>query len=183
MNRILPKTIILPKTHIRDDDRSIIFLLGPIRSAPLWQDDAIDCILSYTEDILIANPRRNVKKSLENYVIQGDQGYFNRQRAWEWHYQEKAAISGALMFWFPKEAEHHCEKSYGLMTSNEFGHWTARKQVDDTIGLAIGSDGQFNEWDTFEYDLRLKLPSQIINKTLEQTCREALKLAYNPQDR
>jgi len=168
--------IILPNTYVQTNDKSLIFLLGPIRSAPSWQDDAIEFIMSYNKDILIANPRRNVNASLQKYVIRGVQTHFDRQRAWEWEYQDIAARNGVLMFWFPKEANHHCDKSYGLMTSNEFGHRTAVKMFDNTVRLAIGTDTQFNEWDTFAYDLRRKLPSLYVENTLEDTCKEALRL-------
>ncbi len=166
--------IILPKTYIREIGKPVIFLLGPIRSAPLWQDDAIRFLLH--EDVLIASPRRSVDDSLKQYVASGDKSYFPRQRAWEWHYQEIASQNGALLFWLPKEAVHNCKKSYGLMTSNEFGHWTAMQQMYGNIPLVFGTDGGFNEWSTFEYDLKKKIPEVDVKRSLEETCREAAML-------
>jgi hypothetical protein len=64
------------------------------------------------------------------------------------------------------------------MTSNEFGHWTAYKQWEQ-VNLAIGRDGNFREWSTLEFDLKKKVPEMITNikETLEDTCKEAIKIS------
>jgi len=168
--------LIIPKTYIQVD-APLIFLLGPIRSAPLWQDDAAQIILSENPDLFVISPRGGIRDKIRPYVILKDESHFQRQREWEWHYQVKSARKGALMFWLPQEAEHHCDKSYGLMTSNEFGHWTALYQGDKSINLCVGSDGLFPELRTFVYDLQRKAPDKIIFSTLEKTCAEAVRLA------
>jgi len=170
--------IILPNTYVQDLDRPLIFLLGPVRCGPLWQDDAIEYLLSQDKNILIANPRRSVKESLKPYVISGNDSIFQRQREWEWHYQDKTSMKGVLMFWLPQEANHSCEKSYALMTSNEFGHWTAMYQTNRNINLVFGTDGKFNEWKTFQYDLQRKAPDIVVQNSLEETCRQALNFIY-----
>ncbi len=92
----------------------------------------------------------------------------------------KAAENGCILFWLPEEEEHHCDKSYAFMTSNEFGHWTAYRQLGKPVNLAIGTDGKFAEWHTLEYDLKVKAPNLLrkVKNTLEETCDEAVWLAH-----
>jgi hypothetical protein len=171
--------VIIPKTYVKDIALPLIFLAGPIRSAPNWQDQAIELLFSRDPDLVIASPRRGARDKIAPYIAEGDESYFPRQRAWEWYYMNKAAENGCILFWLPKEAEHHCDKSYAFMTSNEFGHWTAYRQLGQKVNLAIGTDGKFTEWHTLEYDLKVKCPDLVpkVKNTLEQTCDEAIRLA------
>ena len=49
--------LILPKTYISNLDMPLIFLAGPIRGAPNWQDDAIRFLFSQEKNLAIASPR------------------------------------------------------------------------------------------------------------------------------
>ena len=169
--------VIIPKTYIEKLDAPLIFLLGPITSAPNWQDKAIEILFSQNSDLLIVSPRRGVRDKIAQYILTGDENHFCRQRVWEWHYQGIAAKQGCNMFWFPEEYEHHCDKSYALITSNEFGHWTAEYSRDKSVRVCFGTDGRFREWGAFETDLRIKCPDKKIFSTLEKTCAEAARIA------
>jgi hypothetical protein len=168
--------VIIPKTYIEQINNPTIFLAGPIRSAPNWQDEAINILISKNPSLTIASPRRGIRESIANYVIKGDENYFPRQRAWERHYLDLASKTGAILFWLPKEEEHKCEKVYGAMTRVEIGQWMTNYKYDNSLGFCVGSDGKFPELHTIEYDLQLDAPDKIINGSLEATCEEALRI-------
>jgi hypothetical protein len=170
--------LILPKNYVQNIDSPLIFLAGPIKGAPSWQNEAVKIIHSLEPNFFVASPSRRMGKEVAGYVVSGDSNYFQRQRAWEWHYMSLAAKKGCILFWLPGEIQHSCDKSYAFMTSNEFGHWTAYKQWEQ-VNLAIGRDGNFREWSTLEFDLKKKVPEMITNikETLEDTCKEAIKIS------
>ena len=170
--------VIIPKTYVQDIEAPLIFLAGPIRSAPNWQDKAIDFLLSQNSDLVIASPRRGVRDKIAPYIVQGDENYFPRQRAWERHYLNIASKTGAIIFWLPGEEEHNCEKVYGAMTRVEIGQWMTNYRHDNSVRFCVGSDGKFPEMHTIDYDLQLDAPNKKIFSSLEETCAEAVRLAY-----
>jgi hypothetical protein len=163
--------VILPNTYLEFMGPSI-FLAGPSRSAPLWQDESIDYIAAKGKNIILINPSRNSKTTLR---LPGDEKYFPRQRAWERHYLEKSSKRGCIMFWLPGEASHACNKVYGAMTRIELGQWMTRHHVDRDVRLVIGTDGNFPEMHTIEYDLKQDAPDVPIHKTLAETCDAAVR--------
>ena len=82
--------VIIPKTYVKEVSAPLIFLAGPIGSAPNWQDKAIDIILSQNNDLIVVSPRRGIRESIASYILQGDENYFPRQRAWERYYLDLA---------------------------------------------------------------------------------------------
>lgn len=174
--------VIIPKSYVEVTE-PLIFLAGPIRSAPNWQDDAIEYLLSQNPGIVVANPWRGVRDGLAQYVIEGDETYFSRQRAWERHYLDIASRTGAIMFWLPGEEKHNCEKVYGAMTRVEIGQWMTNYRHDNTVRFCVGGDGRFPELHTIKYDLEIDAPEKNICSTLEETCDEALRLANRAEQR
>ncbi|HYD03658.1 MAG TPA: nucleoside 2-deoxyribosyltransferase domain-containing protein [Alphaproteobacteria bacterium] len=173
------KNIILPNTYVTDKIEPLIFLAGPIKGAPDWQSQAIEIISQYSKSwniIYIASPRPAVKKYLENQILRGVNMEDQKQREWEWYHQNIAAKNGVIMFWFPGKDHEVPGKSYGLITSNEFGYWTARHQMDNSIKLAIGSDGRFNQWNVFNFDIKFNVPDITVRDSLEETCIHAINL-------
>ena len=168
--------VIIPRTSVANFETPLLFLAGPILSAPNWHDHAIEILFSYDPDITIASPRRGVRESIAAYLVQGKYN-FSRQRAWERHYLDRASKTGAILFWLPGEAEHSCEKVYGAMTRLELGQWMTKYTYDPSIRFCVGSDGLFSELRTIAYDLQVDAPDKEIKKTLEETCVEALRLA------
>ena len=170
--------LIIPKTYVQELDTPLIFLAGPIMSAPNWQDKAIEILFSLEDNLLIASPRRGIGENISKYVVGGYENFFSRQREWERHYLDIASKNGAILFWLPGEAEHNCEKSYGAMTRLELGQWMTRYSYDKNVHFCVGSDGNFSELETIKYDLSLDAPDKKIIGTLEETCKEALRLAH-----
>ncbi|MDP2906568.1 MAG: hypothetical protein Q8O03_01365 [Nanoarchaeota archaeon] len=169
--------VIIPKTYIKVIEFPLIFLAGPIRGAPNWQDEAIKILLSQSPDLIITSPRRGIRDAISNYILQGDDNYFPRQRAWERHYLDIASKKGTILFWLPGEEQHNCEKVYGAITRLELGQWMTNYKHDKSVRFCVGSDGEFPELDTNKYDLSLDAPDKDIKKTLEETCYEAIKIA------
>ena len=169
--------VIIPKTYIPELQGPLIFLAGPIGSAPNWQNEAIDYLFSLNSDLVIASPRRGARESIVSYLLTGNENYFSRQRAWERHYLDIASKTGAILFWLPGEAEHKCEKVYGAMTRLEIGQWMTNYRHDKEVRFCVGSEGNFPELDTIKYDLLLDAPEKEIKSSLEETCAEAVRLA------
>lgn len=170
--------VIIPKTYVKVIESPLIFLAGPIRGAPNWQDEAIKILLSQSPDLIITSPRRGIRDAISSYILQGDDNYFPRQRAWERHYLNIASKKGVILFWLPGEEQHNCEKVYGAITRLELGQWMTNYKHDKSVRFCIGSDGEFPELDTNKYDLSLDAPEKDIKKTLEETCYEAIKIAH-----
>lgn len=169
--------VIIPKTYITPIENPLIFLAGPCGGAPLWQDEAIQIILSRESDVTIASPRWDVRPGIAQYILSGDDAHFPRARAWERHYLDIASKTGAILFWLPGEIEHSCEKSYGAMTRLEIGQWMTQYRFDKSVRICIGTDGKFSELHTIKHDLSLDCPDLQLKGNLEETCLEALRLA------
>jgi len=170
--------LIIPKTYVQELGAPLIFLAGPIRSAPNWQDEAINLLFSQEPNLVIASPRRGVRDKIAAHIATGDENYFPRQRAWERHYLDIASKTGAILFWLPGEAEHDCQKVYGAMTRVEIGQWMTRYNFDKHVRFCVGSDGKFPELNIIEFDLKMDAYDKDIKKTLEETCSEAVRLAH-----
>lgn len=170
--------LIIPKTYVEKITTPLVFLAGPIRGAPNWQDQAIQLLFGQQPDLTIASPRRGVRDDIASYVLLGDEHHFPRQRAWERHYLDLASRTGAILFWLPGETEHNCQKAYGAMTRIELGQWMSNYRHNSKLRICFGTDGRFSEISTIEYDLHLDAPNKPIHRTLEDTCSEALSLAY-----
>ena len=170
--------IIIPRTYVEDLRGPVIFLAGPIGSAPPWHEQAIDYLFYQEPDLSIACPKSSLANLIEYHRAVGIEEYFHRQRAWEWHYMKIAAKKGAILFWLPKEESHHCYKVYGATTRVELGQWMTRYSMDKNIRLCIGGENWFPEFSTIRYDIELHAPDMTVHKTLKDTCDEALRLAY-----
>ncbi len=171
-------SLIIPKIYVSKLEAPLVFLAGPIRSAANWQDEAVDFLFSREPNLMIASPRRGVRDKIAQYITSGDESYFPRQRAWERHYLDIASKTGAILFWLPGEVEHGCNKVYGAMTRVEIGQWMTRYNLDKNVRFCVGSDGKFPEMHTIDYDLQLDAPDKKVFSTLEETCAEAVRLAY-----
>lgn len=170
--------VIIPNTYVSDLKTPLIFLAGPIRGAPNWQDKAVEFLLSQEPNLIVASPRRGIRNKIAPYIAKGDENHFSRQREWERYYLDIASKTGAIMFWLPGEKNHKCSKVYGATTRVELGQWMTAYRYDKSTRFCVGSDGNFHELRTIEYDLKMDAPEKEIKKTLNETCIEALRLAY-----
>ena len=158
----------------------VIFLAGPIRNAPKWQEEAIRIFLEKNEAVFVACPTRELSPDLMQFVEQDNPfNYqtFVRQRAWEQFYLNSASQKGCIIFWLPKEAaeKESPDKVYAHITMMELGEWIARCKTDKEINLVVGTDGNFPEWSTIEYEIKTELPMVPICNSLEKTIETAIK--------
>lgn len=159
----------------------IIFLAGPIRNAPKWQEAAIRIFLERNESLFIASPTRELGLDLMQLLEQGEfinYEAFSRQRAWEQYYLYSASKKGCIIFYLPKELEEKefSDKLYAHITMMEIGEWIARCKTDKKINIVIGTDGNFPEWSTIEFEIKSELPEVQICSSLKETIETALNL-------
>lgn len=159
----------------------IVFSAGPIGNAPPWHDEALRIALARNEKVFFVSPVRSVAEDLVQYVEKDAQGYgtFHRQRALEQYYMYLAALSGCIFFWLCKEQlpKKNPDKVYGHMSTFELGKWIERKKLHPATRLVIGTDGDFPEWSTLEFEIKTELPGLPIYGTLAQTVHAALDIA------
>jgi len=171
--------VIIPKTYVKKINDPIIMLLGPIRGAPNWQDEAIDILFDIKPDLVVVTPRRGIRDSFVKYVLHGDEDYFERQRSWEIYYTEMAAEEvgreGCAMFWLPEEVNHKCEKAYGAMSREEWGLMLGAYRHNKSMRFCVGTDGKFSEWRTHLLTLNTYAPDKEVFDSLEKTCEEAVR--------
>ncbi|MFA7315608.1 MAG: nucleoside 2-deoxyribosyltransferase domain-containing protein [Candidatus Paceibacterota bacterium] len=158
-----------------------IFLAGPIRNAPKWQEEAIKILLDRDEKLFVSSPTRELSKDLMSSVEKDNPfNYqtFERQRAWEQYYLNSASQKGCIIFWLPREAEpkEFPDKVYAHITMMELGEWIARKKADKEINIVFGSDGNFPEWSTILYEIASELPTVPIRNSLEDVIDTAIQL-------
>jgi hypothetical protein len=161
----------------------ILFLAGPIRNAPPWHSQAIRIALKQNWQGFIASPAHQIDADLLG-LIESDKpeyGTFPRQRAWEQYYMYSAAENGCIMFWLCKEAavKQFTNKVYAHITMLELGKWIERKKLLPKTRLVIGTDGEFPELSTIEFEIGIELPGFIIHRSLEETVEAGIKTSLN----
>jgi len=161
-----------------ESSKPIIFIGGPAKGAGGWQYDAVDILSKKEKDVLIALPFKKINRMLNASIVNNTAKSFSGQREWELYYQDVASRKGCILFWFPPEREHNCDKSYGLISSGEVSYWSGVYQFDKNVNFCIGGNGNFNEWDTFLRDFSKRIPDKTVFNSLEETCDEALRIAY-----
>jgi hypothetical protein len=167
--------VLIPNTKI-ETTKPIIFLAGPIQGTSNWRQSAIETISSLSESLLIVSPSGRLTFNQDYIKIIPSQNDFKHQREWENCYLDQASHRGSILFWFPGETEHSCQKSYGAMTRVEIGEWITEYKYNPSINLIIGTDGKFSEFKTIRRDIDQKMPETIIYETLEETCRAAVNI-------
>lgn len=157
----------------------ILFLAGPIRNAPPWHSEAVRIVDAQKWSGFIASPAHKLEADLLD-LIEPDKDEYNvfpRQRAWEQHYMYKAARSGCIMFWLCKEVavKQFPNKVYAHITMLELGKWIERKKIYPQTKLTIGTDGEFPELSTIEFEIKTELPGFVIHRSLRATVEAAIK--------
>lgn len=163
--------IITPPNYLKKIDRLVIFLAGPIQGAQKWQEKAIQIISNIAPEIYIANPRRDVHLD-KDFSIE----MYNQQVDWETFHLRKAGEKGAILFWLAKEATHLCERAYAQTSRFELGEWKTKHEKDG-INLVVGIEEGFTGAKYIRRRIAQDCPKVLICSTLEETCKEAIRLA------
>jgi hypothetical protein len=163
--------LILPPNYLKQIDAPIIFLAGPIQGAEDWQNDAIRFIHSNAPELYIASPRRPIKTKGEF-----TQEIYNEQVDWETYHLRETGENGVVLFWLAKEFEHRCDRAYAQTTRFELAEWKMLHERDGSklvLGIEDGFVGSRYIIRRFSQDC----PEVPILHSLEDTCREAIKLS------
>lgn len=164
----MEQRVILPRTYMPKIEKPLIFLAGPIRGAPDWQEEAIQRIITNNREVIIANPRWDARGYVKGMSIRGDENHFKRQRQWEKYYLEIAAKTGCVMFWLANAP--------GYMTRLELGLLMGEYKINRSPRFCVGGDPRFLDIETIRYDL-IEDTRKIIYSSLAETCNTAIKLA------
>lgn len=158
-------SVIFPP-EIKDVDKPIIFLAGPIQGAPDWQKEALQIISSLEKDLVIASPRRE--------YIDGEFVY-DKQVDWETYYLNQAAKKGVILFWLAREEKHFPERAYAQTSRFELGEWKARNQLG-LAKLVVGIEDGFTNNRYIKRRLMQDCPEVVICDSLRETCLKAADL-------
>lgn len=170
--------------------KPVVFSAGPIRNAPVWQNDAMHIAVKREADIFFACPLRDGEDGFDTdlnpYLAQykGD-GQFSRQRAWEQYYLNQAGLpsnktEGCVFFWLsrpkPRVQWPWPDKSYAQITMLELGGWLRAKEMDPQTRLVIGAEEGFPELSTVSYEIET-VTGLPVYSTLEETVHAAIDVA------
>ena len=110
--------LITPTSPEKDySDKKIVFLAGPIKGAPNWQEQAIKDLADL--DIYIANPRR---EKVMNFNL-------DLQIDWESKFLSAADV---IMFWIPSKDFDVSGRDYAQTSRFELAEWMAKTNYNHT---------------------------------------------------
>lgn len=147
-------------------DGPLVFLAGPIQSAPDWQAVAAGLLRAARPDLHVANPRRAYPPGAFDYAAQVD---------WETHHLRRAAADGVILFWLAREADHRCDRSYAQTTRFELAEWKVRHERDGAK-LVVGIEGGFAGARYVRRRLGQDCPGVPLCDSLDEACRGAIRL-------
>ena len=161
--------VIITAPDFTDVKGKLIFLAGPIQGAEDWQRTAIGLISRENPALDIANPRGDYSNKKFDYDVQVD---------WETYYLNKAARSGAILFWLAKEKEHSCDRAFAQTTRFELSEWLSKYERDIKMGLSIGIEPGFSGERYIRKRIGQDHPGIKIYSTLDDVCKE---VAHKPR--
>ncbi len=167
------KSLLTPKKYWPLENQPVIFLAGPLNSAPQWQRQASCMIFNRMKKVTVCSPR------MISHEEQGCDYTFTRQRAWERYYMDRAAEYGTILFWMPEVDPQHDYKglTYGATTRFELGEWMTRASLDKSINVEIGAQEGFNTIHTIAYDMQRLLPEKVLHTSLSSLVDAAIEHA------
>lgn len=174
----IPGLIVPPNyfKKLEEFNVSLIYLLGPIKGAPNWHDNAIELIYSYNPNAHVACPSVRLREDYTrglNLFISRSKGEHDE---WEKYHLNRANKKGCILFWFPKEISHKSYKIYAQSATIHLGRISILRR-ESKIKAAFGIEpGFFGEGD-LRGILRMDDPDVKVFSTLEETCKEAAILS------
>jgi hypothetical protein len=158
--------LLLQPAEIVDYARPLIFLAGPIQGASPWQYEAAELIHELNSELIVAYTRKEYKEGEFIYEKQVD---------WETHNLNRAAKTGAILFWLASQIEDTPSRAYAQTTRFELGEWKVKYEFVGTK-LAMGIGQHFGNYRYLKRRLAQDCPNLPIYDTLEDTCAEAVRL-------
>jgi hypothetical protein len=149
----------------------LIFLVGPIECAPLWQEEASKILQSLNDKITIVSPR------MENDEVEKNLGEASRIKKidWETKYLNQASQNGAILFWLAKRIKDIPSQAYAKSSRFEIAEWKEKyrnSKFNLSIGIETGFDG---DW-YIRHRLNQDCPDLKISSTLIDTCKLTIEL-------
>lgn len=146
--------VITPVSKEKDySDKKIVFLAGPIKGAPDWQQKAINDLADL--DIYVANPRR---ENVMNFNL-------DLQVNWESRF---LALADVIMFWIPKKETDIAGRDYAQTSRFELAEWMAKTHFSRTRKqVVVGIDDAF--FGKSYIVNRLKAENMMVYATYEET--------------
>ncbi len=155
----------LPPDFVADGVAPVVFLAGPILGADDWQSAAIAYFTEHAPQLIIASPRGNGFK----------EAMYNSQVDWETHHLNRAAQTGAILFWLANEVEHLCERAFAQTTRFELAEWKVKHERDGAR-LVVGIDRAFTGGRYIRRRFTQDCPDVPLCDTLETTCQAVIRL-------
>ncbi len=174
--------LIVPKCRV-EVTAPIIFLAGPDTAARGWHERAIDIVSSIDDSVVIACTSRRIKSGYESLK---SEVMFESHVLWERFYLEAASKQGAILFWLPNPVEEMpidsktgFHKPYARDTCGEIGEWRGRMIENPSVGryIAVGYESNYPGIDVILKNFRAVKPSMQFYTSLEETCKEAVRIA------
>lgn len=144
-------------------EHPLIFLAGPIRGGDDWQAGAALTALRFAPGAHVICPCRWTKHHpLAAHFKQSfsDAAGLPRQRRWEEHYLERAAMGhspGCVLFWLPLESNFdkrdQASGPYAMDTRRELGKMAGWLRFNRNLRLVLGGDRRFPGLDVILDDL------------------------------
>ena len=144
----------------------LVFLAGPIQSAPDWQAEAARLLGELAPTLHVANPRRQYPPGTFEYAAQVD---------WETHHLRRAAERGVILFWLAREVEPMPGRCHAQTSRFELAEWKVRHERDG-VKLVVGIEDGFSGARYVRHRFGQDCPVVPSCESLEETCRRAVEV-------
>jgi hypothetical protein len=181
MKVIVPKTLVPIGNH-----GPIFFLAGPVRGGGDWQRECCEEIRRHVPNFYVAIPYYHHAEETYPLMAQaepGQQGVFERQLNWEWHYLDLAARDGCVIFWLPEESKVKPRSSgaYATDTRGEIARWSVERKYNPHYRVVVGAEPGFPSLSQIQRNWnRDQGREEPFPTTLAETVRAAVVAALDP---
>lgn len=184
--------LILPKTYM-EPDGPVLFLVGPIRGAPRWQQQGFEIIqaLDVENRIYVVSPSDRFDEKYLKMAVQDDGCGFKGGTLFERHYlklalREEHGLEGAIAMWLPTQVEAMPINKktgfpgpYARDTRPETGRWgTGILGQNPNAPIFVGAEENFDGLSVMKTNFLEDRPEMIFYSTLFDTCNAAVDRIY-----
>lgn len=155
--------VIRPLDHVKEG--KVIFLAGPIQSAPEWHLDAIKLLKD--NDIVIACPK------VSTYPVDWS---WDKQYDWETKYLKMASENGVILFNLTNAIENNPNRSYAQTTRFELAEWYSKKLHNSNINIVVAIEEGFHGSRYIKKKCEDFIP---VFNSLEEACTYIKKIITN----
>lgn len=154
--------ILRPPNYLSKHEGPVVYLAGPIKSAPDWQKEACKHLERCAPGACIINPRLD---SLPLDFKQEEQ--FN----WESFHLSATQAKGSVVFWFPANMKNKRPFAYGGKSLVDLGEAVTLNSLGALKNLYVGIEPGF-KGQAMDYIKTIHGP---IYESLDVLCRQVIK--------